>query len=92
MIIKADIITQPSSGQYKERIYDIPSTWNSHDWTWVKFLNEDNMDSIKFICWANNKLLITCDEFLNCSNHMGLELDDKTFELTIKRSNKSEKY
>ncbi|MBM7614342.1 hypothetical protein [Alkaliphilus hydrothermalis] len=41
MIIKAEIIDQPYSGEYKEKIYDITSTWNSQNWTWVKFLNED---------------------------------------------------
>lgn len=44
MIIKAKIIDQPCSGQYKESIYDISSPWNSQNWTWVKFLNEDFTD------------------------------------------------
>ncbi len=41
MIIEAEIIDQPYSGQYEERIYDISSPWNSQNWTWVKFLNDD---------------------------------------------------
>jgi len=41
MIIKAEIIDQPYSGQYKEKIYDISSQWNSQMWTWVKFFDED---------------------------------------------------
>src|SRR5690625_2425313 len=41
MIIKAEIITQPYSGEFKEKIYDIPSSWNSQDWTWIKFTNDD---------------------------------------------------
>lgn len=41
MIINAEIINQPYSGQYIERVYDISSPWNSQDWTWVKFLNDD---------------------------------------------------
>jgi hypothetical protein len=41
VINKADIINQPYSGQYKERIYDISSSWNSLNWTWVKFEDED---------------------------------------------------
>lgn len=41
MISKAEIIKLPYSGQYKEKIYDISSPWNSSNWTWVKFLNED---------------------------------------------------
>lgn len=41
MIISANIINQPFSGQYMERIYDISSPWNSTEWTWVKFVNDD---------------------------------------------------
>jgi len=41
MIVKAEIIIQPLSGQYKEKNFDIPSTWNSPNWTWVKFEDED---------------------------------------------------
>jgi hypothetical protein len=41
MIVEAEIINQPYSGQFKERIYDIPSRWNSQDWTWVKFTDAD---------------------------------------------------
>lgn len=41
MINKAEIIDQPYSGQYKEKIYDVLSPWNSQNWTWVKFENED---------------------------------------------------
>ena len=41
MIIEAEIIDQPYSGQYEERIYDISSPWNSQNWTWVKFLYDD---------------------------------------------------
>ncbi|WP_096272154.1 hypothetical protein [Paucisalibacillus globulus] len=41
MIIKAEIINQPYSGQFKEKIYDISTPWNSQNWTWVKFEDED---------------------------------------------------
>ena len=41
MIEKSEIINQPSSGQFTERIYDIESLWNSQNWTWIKFTNED---------------------------------------------------
>ncbi|TXC92747.1 hypothetical protein FS935_00640 [Metabacillus litoralis] len=41
MIIKAEIITQPYSGEFKEKIYDIPNSWTSQDWTWIKFSNND---------------------------------------------------
>jgi hypothetical protein len=171
VITKADIINQPYSGQYRERIYDISSSWNSHYWTWVRFEDEDfnewcgefrgsprdvalskkynkvlvltsdylfqvdcdsgelteyeslpqyqcltvtpsgdfiiadyygieiiestlkekrtvespiKMDTVKFHGWSNNKLLITCYEFLNWNNHVELALDGDTLEITIK--------
>ncbi|MEW9052510.1 MAG: hypothetical protein AB2392_15220 [Neobacillus sp.] len=171
MIAKAEIINQPFSGQYEERIYDIKSSWNSPNWTWVKFEDEDfnewcgefrgspwgiavstkhktvlvltsdylfqvdcdsgelteyvsepqyqcltvtpsgdfliadyydiekiessikytkpvespiKMDTIMFHDWSKNKLIITCDEFLNWDNHLELELDGDTLEITVK--------
>ncbi|GKX66434.1 hypothetical protein [Inconstantimicrobium mannanitabidum] len=33
------------------------------------------MDMIKFYKWIDNKLLIVCEEFLNWSNSVELELD-----------------
>lgn len=172
MITNGEIICQPYSGQYFERIYDISSPWNSQNWTWIKFTNEDcsewcgefrgsprdvtismknnrvlvltsdylfylntlnselidyepqpqyinvtvtplgdflatdsrdiyliessihkiilkspiQMDTIKFEGWLNNKLKITCDEFLNWDNHVELELDSVTLEITIRKS------
>lgn len=41
MIIEAEIIKQPYSGEFEERIYDNESPWNSQHWTFVKF-KEDN--------------------------------------------------
>jgi hypothetical protein len=41
MIIEAEIISQPYSGQFTERIYDIESVWNSQNWTWIKFTNDN---------------------------------------------------
>ncbi|MBD1399051.1 hypothetical protein H9Q13_17955 [Pontibacter sp. JH31] len=41
MIIEAEIISQPYSGQYNERIYDNESAWNSQSWTFIKFTNDD---------------------------------------------------
>ncbi len=41
MIIDAEIINQPYSGIYTERIYDNQSAWNSQSWTFIKFSNED---------------------------------------------------
>jgi hypothetical protein len=42
------------------------------------------MDMIKFCEWNENKLLIICEEFLNWSNTVKLELDGETFEIAIK--------
>ena len=41
MIIEAEIVSQPYSGEFDERIYDNESPWNSQSWTWVKFTNSD---------------------------------------------------
>lgn len=40
MICNAEIINQPYSGEYRERIFDISNPWNSQKWTWVKFEDE----------------------------------------------------
>lgn len=171
MISNAKITKQPTSGDYEERIYDISSNWNSQQWTWIKFINNDSyqwigefrgypidvalstkyncvliltsdylfqldcstyeiidyeeqpqyknltvapsgdfivadyyhielikgilsereelqspieMDMINFGEWNNNKLKITCEEFLNWSNTVKLELDGDSFEITMK--------
>lgn len=41
MIIEAETINQPYSGQYTERIYNNESAWNSQSWTFIKFTNDD---------------------------------------------------
>lgn len=41
MITDIEIIREPLSGEYNERVYDIYSVWNSECWTWVKFTNND---------------------------------------------------
>ncbi len=41
MIELVEIINQPYSGEYEERIYDNQSPWNPHSWTYVKFTNSD---------------------------------------------------
>ncbi|MFJ7738835.1 hypothetical protein ACIQ2D_21240 [Lysinibacillus sp. NPDC097287] len=40
LICNAEIIEQPYSGQFEERIYDISNPSNSQDWTWIKFEDE----------------------------------------------------
>jgi hypothetical protein len=42
------------------------------------------MDMIRFHGWSNNKLTISCNEFLNWDNQVELELDGETLEITIK--------
>ena len=44
--MKAEIINQPYSGEFEERIYDIESVWNSQSWTWIKFIDEDGIDKV----------------------------------------------
>lgn len=41
MIIEAEIIGRPYSGEYLERVYDNDSEWNSQSWTYIKFTNDD---------------------------------------------------
>lgn len=38
-VIDAQIVNQPLSGEYEDRIYDISSHWNSQKWNWIKFTN-----------------------------------------------------
>jgi|JI8StandDraft_2_1071088.scaffolds.fasta_scaffold168741_1 hypothetical protein len=41
MIIQVEIINQPYSGEFTERIYDNNNEWNSQSWTFIKFINDD---------------------------------------------------
>ena len=43
MICSAEHIEQPYSGEYIEKIFDIKSPWNSSNWTWIKFYDEDGV-------------------------------------------------
>ncbi len=172
MIEEAKIISQPYSGEFEERIYDNKCAWNSLDWSWIKFVNDDytewvgqfrgfpkqvalskkyntilvltsdclfqldrlsgnlteieshlsqyhnltvtpngeyviagyyhiekilnninqkmeikspvQMDMIEFGDWIDDKLLITCDEFLNWDRHLTMEYDCNTDKIEIK--------
>lgn len=44
MIVKADIIGQPYSGEYSERVYDNENPWNSQSWTFIRFINNDQSE------------------------------------------------
>ncbi|MGE5458283.1 MAG: hypothetical protein ACM3RX_08000 [Methanococcaceae archaeon] len=41
MIISAEIINQPISGEYQEIRYDCDCELRSNDWTWIRFTNND---------------------------------------------------
>ncbi len=41
MICKLTNIQQPVSGEFEERIYDVESRWNSGEWSWIKFEEDD---------------------------------------------------
>ena len=41
MIKVATIINEPPSGKYIEKIYVILSCWNSQEWSWIKFTDDD---------------------------------------------------
>lgn len=43
MIISIEPISQPYSGEYEERIYDIESCWNSPEWTWIRFVEDTSI-------------------------------------------------
>ena len=44
--LKAEIINQPYSGEFKKRIYDVESPWNSQSWTWIKFTDENMSETV----------------------------------------------
>jgi len=43
MILNVEQISQPYSGEYEEKIYDIESNWNSSDWTWIRFEEDSSI-------------------------------------------------
>ncbi|MBD1422585.1 hypothetical protein [Sphingobacterium chuzhouense] len=84
MIIEVEIINQPYSGEYNERIYDNESLWNSQGWTFVKFTNEDYSEWCgqfrgfprkAAISTANNIILVLTSDYL-------YQLDAETGNLT----------
>lgn len=100
--MKAEIISQPTSGEYEERIYEIQSNWNSPFWTWVKF-NKENGDetvgqfrgfpkSVKISHSRNEVLVLTSDYLysLDCDNFDLLETDIQTEYQGIEVSPKGE--
>ncbi|WP_088072788.1 hypothetical protein [Gottfriedia luciferensis] len=89
MISKAELINQPYSGQYQEKIYDVPSPWNSQDWSWVKFENDDFDEwcgefrgSPRAVALSKkfNKILVLTSDYLfqiDCLNGELIEYESK---------------
>ena len=44
--MKAEIIHQPYSGEFEERIYDVDSAWKSQFWAWIKFTDENGIEKV----------------------------------------------
>jgi len=90
MIHKAEIISQPYSGEYKEKIYDISSVWNSQEWTWVKFNSDESEEwcgnfrgkpKNVAISPKHNLILVLTSEYLfelDCITGELREFDDQT--------------
>jgi hypothetical protein len=55
---------------------------NLHDATSI--LNPIDVDMITFTGWNENKLSISCKEFLNIERALELELDSETYEVVLK--------
>lgn len=84
--MKAEIIVQPISGEFKERIYDFKSPWNSQIWTWIKFTDKNSFITIgqfrgspkdvKFSKKINEVIVLTSD-YLFRLNALDLNLIEK---------------
>jgi hypothetical protein len=89
MIFKAEIKAAPLSGEYKERIYDILSPWNSQDWTWIKFENEDftqwfghfrGSPRAVSVSQKHNKVLILTSDYLFLLDRLNGEMIEYEFQ------------
>jgi len=82
MIIDAEIISQPYSGEYTERIYDNESAWNSQSWTFIKFTDDDYSEWCGHFRGLPRKLAIST------KNRIILVLtSDYLFQLDIETAN-----
>lgn len=91
MIIELQIINQPLSGEYKEKIYDLKSKGNSRDWTWVKFTNADYTEwcgqfqgspiNIEMSEKHNTIVLLTSDYLFMLSREDGSLIEYDDYEL-----------
>jgi hypothetical protein len=89
MIIKAEIEAAPLSGDYRERIYDISSPWNSQDWTWIKFENDNftqwfghfrgSPRSVS-VSQKHNKVLVLTSDYLFLLDRLNGEMIENEFQ------------
>ena len=89
MIEFVDIINQPYSGEFEERIYDVQSPWNSKFWSFIKFTNEDSEEwcgvfrgsprNAKISKNRNEILILTSDYLwkLDSKNGEVIEFEDR---------------
>jgi hypothetical protein len=77
MIIEVEIISQPYSGEFIEKIYDNESAWNSQSWTFIKFVNDDYSEWCGHfrgfprqaaISFAHNLILVLTSDYLYMLN------------------------
>ena len=89
MIKVAEIVNQPYSGEFKERIYDNESPWNSASWTCVKFTDSEYNEWIGQFRGSprevavsehkNETLVLTSDYLFRLENKNGdlIEFEDQ---------------
>ena len=89
MVKSAEIINQPYSGEFEERIYDNESSWNSQNWTWVKFTKTDftkwvgqfrgSARKIAIPNKRNETIVLTSDYIFRLDNNTGnlIELENQ---------------
>lgn len=84
MIIKAEIINKPYSGEFKERVYNIENSWNSQSWSFIKFIDDDYSE------WCgqfrgvhiNTQISIKNQILLVLTSDYLFQLDSKTGDIT----------
>ena len=89
MITNAEIISQPYSGEYLEKIYDVESAWNSQSWTFIKFTNDNSEQwcgqfrgekrNVAISEISNRVLILTSDYLFSIDLTTGnlIEFDDR---------------
>lgn len=83
MIIEAEIVNQPISGQFREIIYDNNSPWNSDQWTFIKFTDSDLSEWIGQFRGFPKKVKVSdkrCETIVLTSDYI-YRLDSNTKEI-----------